>query len=444
MELNDVFGVSSSPVASYVSRVKVDDAFKSAIGQGRHIVVYGASKQGKTALVSRYLDYSKNVVIRLEPATTLEDIYSSILRDSRIEIEVVRRESSGSAMSAKGGVEAKATIFGFGGGGVTAEAGLDSSRSDEREFSQIPFNLSLAQSVVELLRRVDFDKKVVLENFHYLSEEQQRRLAFALRSFEEMGVVFVILGVWRERDKLRNYCGDLTDRLLEVPVEPWENSDFYEVAKKGAALLCVDLAPAIIGECAKSSFGSIGVFQELMKETFRAAGVERKGQGSKVIEDIAFPQEAIKIKSVQYGAVHARSLNLIASGHVSHIQPGSLQPLVLPYYMVRAILRAGIDFSHGMTRAALTGAIKSEHHRPEAVRSADMSNLLNKISLLQCKKGISPPILDYDYEGRTIFAVDSTFFFFLRNCNLSEFLEEMINPLDCLSEASSDEETVLA
>ncbi len=434
MELSQVFGVSSSQVASYVERPDVDNAFASALEQRRHIVVYGASKQGKTALVSRHISYSDNVVIRLEPASALEDIYLAILRNAEVRIEKVRREASNSGAEASIGVEAKATIFGFGGGSATANGGVSSGRSSETEMEEIPFNLSLAQDVVELLRRVRFDKKVILENFHYVSEEEQRRLAFALRSLEEMGLLFVIVGVWRERDKLRNYCGDLTDRLIEIPVEPWDDGDFYRVAREGARMLNVELAPAVVAECVRSSFGSIGVFQELMKETFSAAGVQRRQDAVQVIGDASYARAAIEVKSGQYRTVHAKSLTLVATGHVSQQQAAGRQPLFLPYYLVRAIVRAGSSFIRGMSRSELTQAIKAEHHRPTDVRSADISNLLNRLCSLQSKKGINPPIIDYDSEARHLFAVDSTFFFFLKNCDLESFLDEMVCPLEAVDD----------
>jgi hypothetical protein len=435
MLLSQVFGVSSSQVASYVERPDVDNAFASALEQGRHIVVYGASKQGKTALVSRHISYEENVVIRLEPASALEDIYLAILRNSGVRIEKVRRESTTNGAEASTGVEARATILGFGGGSAKASGGISSGRSSETETEEIPFNLSLAQDVVELLRRVGFDKKVILENFHYVSEEEQRRLAFALRSLEEMGLLFVIVGVWRERDKLRNYCGDLTDRLIEVPVEPWDDGDFYRVAREGSRLLNVELAPAVVAECVRSSFGSIGVFQELMKETFSAASVLRRQESVQVIGDASYARAAIAVKSSQYRTVHAKSLTLVAAGHVSQQQAAGRQPLYLPYYLVRAIVRSGSAFIRGMSRSELAQAIRGEHHRPADVRSADISNLLNRLCSLQSKKGINPPIIDYDSEARHLFAVDSTFFFFLKNCDLESFLDDMVCPLEIVEDA---------
>ncbi len=49
-KLEDVFGVSSKPVLSYISRDDVDDRFLEAIKSEKQVVVYGSSKQGKTSL----------------------------------------------------------------------------------------------------------------------------------------------------------------------------------------------------------------------------------------------------------------------------------------------------------------------------------------------------------------------------------------------------------
>lgn len=68
-KLAEVFGVSADPVLSYIVRDNIDGLFTSVLKEDKHIVVYGASKQGKTALVSRYLPYDENIVVRLSPNT---------------------------------------------------------------------------------------------------------------------------------------------------------------------------------------------------------------------------------------------------------------------------------------------------------------------------------------------------------------------------------------
>ena len=71
-QLAEVFGVSPDQVLSYVERSNIDVKFRRSLETGTHIVVYGASKQGKTALVSRYLTYYENVGVRLTPNNNVQ------------------------------------------------------------------------------------------------------------------------------------------------------------------------------------------------------------------------------------------------------------------------------------------------------------------------------------------------------------------------------------
>lgn len=430
-KLTQVFGVSSDPVLSYIVRDNIDGLFSDVLKEDKHVVVYGASKQGKTALVSRYLPYDKNIVVRLSPSTNVEDIYSSILRQCGVDIETGSVEEQTSEMSASLGIKAKATIWFFGEGEANASGGMKAADKSQKTSKTIPFNLALAQDIAELLKTVNFNKKIVLENFHYLAEEKQRQLSFDLRSFQEMGIIFVVLGVWRQKDKLRIYCPDLTDRVVDISVEPWAEDEFRKVAAEGAKHLDAEFTSDVIQCCIENSFGSVGVFQELMKHTCIAAGVSQRTQSKQKISDVAFAQTAIREKAGQYGATHLQALELISSGNVTHAKDKEKIPLHLPYYLVCTILERGYaGLEHGISRADITDGIKQHHHRKDDVRASDMSNLLHNLSTLQHKKGINPPLIDYDIGKRQLYAIDSTFFFFLRNCDLSLVKDELPSPIE--------------
>lgn len=430
-KLTEVFGVSAEPVLSYIVRKNIDGLFTSVIQEDKHVVVFGASKQGKTALVSRYLPYEDNIVVRLSPNTNVEDIYSSILRQCGVEIETGKVDETTTEVSATLGIKAKATVWFFGEGEASSSGGAKAGDKSQKTSKTVPFNLAVAQDIAELLKTVGFDKKIILENFHYLAEEKQRQLSFDLRSFQEMGILFVVLGVWRQKDKLRIYCPDLTDRVVDVAVEPWTADEFREVAAEGAKHLNIEMAPEVVQCCIDNSFGSVGVFQELMKHTCIAAGVHERESSSLRIDGIACAEQAISEKAAQYGATHQQALELISSGNVTHSKEKEKIPLYLPYYLVCAILDTGYaGFEHGIGRAELTENIKQHHHRKDDVRPSDMTNLLHNLSTLQHKKGINPPLIDYDIGKRQLYAIDSTFFFFLRNCDLSLVKEELPSPMD--------------
>lgn len=430
-KLEEVFGVSASPVLSYVQRQDVDDSFVAALKADKQVVVYGSSKQGKTALVQRYLPYEEQIVVRLTPKTQIEDIYRSVLRLAGVQIKdsEVEQHSIEAGSKAKAGF--KALIPMIGGASASYEPNEKEGMENSYTYKEIPFNLSLPQDISELLRMVKSNKAIILENFHYLDDEKQRELAFDLRTFQELRVRFVILGVWREKNRLAQFNGDLTDRVHEVPVEPWLLTDFDRVAEKGEAELNCLFSPDVLEACKKASFSSIGVFQELLKQTCAAHGIDQTLPIRKVISDITCFQMASRIKASDYATRHERALDAIASGNPGGGSKSNSVPLFLPYYLVRVICEEGFEgLENGMRRSTIQERIQRIHHRPDDVRASDMSNLLHNLAATQATKHISPPIIDYDKSAKLLQVVDSTFYFFLKNGDLKAFLDGLSNPLD--------------
>jgi hypothetical protein len=152
--LDEVFGVSSKPVLSYVERHDVDTRFVEAISSDKEIIVYGSSKQGKTALVSKHLPYDQHFLVSLTPKASVLDIYQSILSKAgvRVTTSVTDRRSTESTISI--GTKVKAILPLFGAGEASADGGLKAGSGAEMRSEEIPINLELPLHVADLLRRV--------------------------------------------------------------------------------------------------------------------------------------------------------------------------------------------------------------------------------------------------------------------------------------------------
>ena len=298
--LSEVFGVSSKPILSYVERDDVDTRFREALASDKQIVVYGSSKQGKTALVSKYLPYRENILVSLTPKTTVLDIYQTILSTSGILLKAGSSQKSSTETSIGFSAKVKAIIPIFGGGEVGSKGDVTAGSDKEQDFEEIPINLELPQHVSELLRKVHSTKWVILENFHYLDDVTQKQFAFDLRAFQELGVRFVILGVWREKNRMAQFNGDLLDRVVEIPVEPWIQSDFRRVADRGADILKIAFADVLLNAAIEASFSSIGVFQELLKGICAEAGIEATGPSIIAISDLSLLTHTIANKASDY------------------------------------------------------------------------------------------------------------------------------------------------
>jgi hypothetical protein len=432
MEISKVFGVSSEPVASYIERPEVDDKFLAALKSDKQIVVYGASKQGKTALVSRHLPYKKNIIVSLTPKTNIIDIYHSILRQSGVTLKT--SESYGSQLEGTVGIGAKfkAMIPLFGSGETEVTSKISTEKSKETEFEEVPINLELPQDVSEVLHRVHRNSSVViLENFHYLDEDRQHQFAFDLRTFQELGVQFIILGVWREKNRLAQYNGDLLDRVTEIPVEPWTQQEFIGVIEKGSSELNIKFSQELQLKLIDACFSSIGVFQELLKEICLSADIKSKSHHHILIDNEKLLTNACDKKAEEYSARHQRALESIAAGNFSASVKEGLSPLFLQYYLVRVILQEGYEgLSSGMRRSIIQEKIQGLHHRPTDVRASDMSNLLYNLAKTQASKSISPPIIDYDQSKKMLQIVDSTFYFFLKHADLLAICNELPDPME--------------
>jgi hypothetical protein len=430
-KLENVFGVNSKTVLSYVERDDVDNSFKEALASGKQVVVYGSSKQGKTALVSKYLPYDNNILISLTPRTQVIDIYQAILNKAGVRIITGLTEKNGTESSLSVTAKFKAMVPLF--GSATAETGGNTRANSgtEVKYEEIQVNIELPQTVADLLTQARCSKWIVLENFHYLEDDLQRRFAFDLRAFQELGVKFVILGVWREKNRMAQFNGDLLDRTIEVPVEPWLEIDFRRVVEKGAAELNLSFDANLIEDVIEASFSSIGVFQELIKHICIRAGVKNHQSDRIIISDKQYLKDAIQIKTNDYAARHERALEAISAGYTSGGTKKGELPLYLPYYLVQSILKHGFEgIANGAIRASLHDWIRENHHRRDDVRASDMTNLLGGLANLQSVKSISPPIFAYDEQLRTLQVVDSTFYFFIKHVDITRVSESIQNPLN--------------
>ncbi|MGE0579661.1 hypothetical protein [Reyranella sp.] len=166
--LEQVFGVSASQVLSYVERPDVDNRFLDALISDKEVVVYGSSKQGKTALVSKYLPYSEHLLVSLTPRMNVRDIYQSILSKAGIKIHIGGTERRATETEVGVATRVKAMIPLFGGGEVEGGRKVTTGSGKDTQYEEVPINLELPQHVADLLRQVKSEKWVILENFHYL------------------------------------------------------------------------------------------------------------------------------------------------------------------------------------------------------------------------------------------------------------------------------------
>ncbi|MEW5832085.1 MAG: hypothetical protein AB1763_04545 [Campylobacterota bacterium] len=423
MKTTEVFGVSNSNIKSYIERPDVDARFLEGLERNKHIIVFGSSKQGKTSLTNKHLSEEHFVRINCSPETAPIDIYKSILRQLNFEFIEDRTIKSSSESSGQAGIKTTVKIPIVSvelNGGV----GGKSSTEEHTKYKNVEYNLALPQDISEILKSISFSKRIILENFHYLEESAQQEMAFHLRIFEDYNILFIILGIWREKNRLAQFNGDLQDRLIEIPVEPWTKHHFQMVADKGGQLLHVSFEN-VLEDIIENSYDSIGVFQELCKECCLSAGIETIQSNHKVITKDNL-DSAIQKKVEDYSGRHIRSLETFVE---QKVKKADEIPLYIAYYFVKYLFNlASQTIEEGLKRNDIQSGIQALHHRPDDVRPSDMSYFLHNLTTNQIKKNIIPPLFDYDRSTRKLKVIDSTLYFFLKNINKQELFDEFDKP----------------
>jgi hypothetical protein len=234
MRLEDVFGISSGVMATYVER-GADETFKECLEKRKHILVHGSSKQGKTSLRKRHLPLERCISITCQAEWDLSKLYLAILRRSECypEIEEERTTAGGGKISVGFGVPGT-------GLGVGGEKNIGGRTSATYRFRNIDPNDP--NDIIAALTGVKFNKWIVVEDFHYLPPETQRKFATHLKAFfDESEIRFVIVAIWTGKNKITT-LGDLASRVVAVDADQWLKHELAELIGRGEKALNIQFS----------------------------------------------------------------------------------------------------------------------------------------------------------------------------------------------------------
>ena len=159
MILENVFGVISGGLSTYVARQEIDDCFKRTFVQKRQLVIYGSPRQGKTTLLNAHLKPEEKVLVQCYPTASLHDIYKMILK--KLEITIQSSSSIENEDSSKTRFTFRVKIP------MLAEAGMDVEKSTGKleAKSDLQIDVDGAQDVAEIIKRHFPEKKIIIETF---------------------------------------------------------------------------------------------------------------------------------------------------------------------------------------------------------------------------------------------------------------------------------------
>lgn len=415
-KLSDVFGNSRNIPLTYQTRVEVDDRFVNDLTREKHVVLHGGSKQGKTCLRKHHLDERETIVIQCTRDTTKAGLYEMILKKAEIEYEVTNSKTTKGSNKVAVKVSGKGKIpFIAESGGEAGYEGLKES-TDTKNYKNFEIDIEDPNDIVRVLLEDGFKKYIVIEDFHYLSEELQMLFAFDLKVFHETSpYVFIIIGVWMESDRLTVYNGDLTGRITNINVDVWSGDNLKQVIDNGKPLLNINFPIEVENLIVNLSQDNVGLLQEICYRLCEKYEIWQTQKDNKIIGTESDVKElAKKIADDQ----SSRYRNFI----IKFSEGLSVTELEMYKWIIYAVLNSSSDdLRKGVSAAKLFNIIKPKHPKKDTLQLNNLNQALERVQTVQAKHKLQPLILDF--SNGDLFVVDANFLVYISTQEKDELLK---------------------
>lgn len=412
--IDDVYGITRDLPQNYVGRDSVDDKLLDDLSRGKHIVIYGSSKQGKTCLRKHCIDEDNQVVVQCNNRWGLKDIDSAILKRAGYEVTLSEKQTISGTQKIK--ARLSASLFNTGG---SASSETQVSASKEKETRELELDPTDVNDVIRALNEINLNKYIILEDFHYLPVKAQKDFAVALKAFHEASSLsFIIVGVWLEENRLIVYNGDLTRRVIAVNADKWKHNQLRRVVEKGENLLNVNFDLGFKDTLIQNCFESVYIVQEACRKVCLKEGIsETQPRVTKVAEDVDAKEiinEVVNDQSARYRSF----IRDFSDG----FQTTELE--MYKWILYPLLTTEPNKLENGLLYADLRKEIQREHPRGQDLNPGNITQALQSTASLQVDKDIKPIVLDYDQTNRRLSIVDRGFQIWLDNQNREELLKQ--------------------
>ncbi|MFJ3115014.1 hypothetical protein ACIPI6_00645 [Pseudomonas protegens] len=415
MKVHDVFGIQPAVQEhSYIDRGNLDQILRKLLDrQQTHVAIRGASKSGKSWLRQRVLD--NPIVVQCRFNYTTIDIFKDALSRLDIRLEVERTDSStfGGKITAAGEAGLK-LIAKVQGGGEVNHSNVTTTKNQVvgKDASDLEFVAALIK---------ESGRTLVVEDFHYLPESEQKKFSFDLKTLWDYQTFVVVVGVWISSNMLITLNTDLSDRIEELSVI-WSDTELGSVLDKGCSALNFRMKREIKSQLAEISYGSVGLLQKLaLRYIDDELGItEAAPEGTEILLDDA--------SKIQDSAMHvADQLNQLYQNFARRVSEG-----------IRTRSNATGIYAHAMAAIMaaddklLTDGYSAKnihavaHARQNRIQLPNLKTVLMKFPQLQVDQDGRGLVLAYDSQNELISVVDRQLLLYRRFATIRWPWEEII------------------
>lgn len=415
MKTHEVFGIQPTlSEHSYIDRGSLDKDFRKLVErQQTHIAIRGASKAGKSWLRQRVL--ADPIIVQCRLSYLTSDIYRDAL--ARLEINMELETSTSHALRGKvtatgeAGLKLLAKVSG------QAEVSGDvTTQQKVRPFGKDANDLEYISSIIRASGRI-----LVIEDFHYLPLEEQKKFSFDLKTLWDYRTFVVVIGVWISENMLITLNPDLSDRIEEISVT-WQISELKQVFGKGCTKLGLRPSEAVAQELAEISYESVGLLQKLaLRLIDDELGIsESITDGNETVINDAQP--------VHDAAMHvAEQLNQLYHAFAKRVCDGirtrKNSTGIYAHAMAAVMQASDVALSSGLSVKAIYDAA---HERQNRIQKGNLKAALAKFPELQVDEAGRGLVLAYDPQDEKISVVDRQLLLYRRFATVKWPWEDLI------------------
>ncbi|WP_439597149.1 ATP-binding protein [Falsiroseomonas sp.] len=268
LRLADVFKSVGQPTVTYVKRDSgnLERKLRLALAQaGQLCLLTGPSKTGKTTLYREVLASRGEIplIVQCDRHTKLEDVWLHALEG----IDFERAESRQTTSSTKGSVEAELSLQ-LGWAWLAEKAArIKGTITGEKSESEVKRRILASPGpdlLIPALKHTNY--VLVIEDFHYLSDEVKVVLFQQWKRFVDNEVSVLVLGTTHRAVDIANSNRDLVGRIAQFDVGSWAVEDLEKIISQGFDYLKIKITPQLKNFIAMESVGLPLVTQQICLE----------------------------------------------------------------------------------------------------------------------------------------------------------------------------------
>lgn len=440
MKAAEIFKTQGQPTLTYVNRDEgeYEKRLSNAIdSKGLLCLLTGPSKTGKTTLYTKVANQKKLEILKVRCNVSLSanELWKTALE--QVNFDRIKQTQNLSESSVNFTGEVSGTIGWKWVAGLMGKAGTAiSSKSTEAEIKEKILSEVSPDHLVPILKRLPL--LLVVEDFHYLSQETQLEVFQQWKSFIDNEISVVVVETTHHSADIAFSNKDLVGRIAHIELGTWRSEDLKQIPRQGLKPFNLNMPDRSLELLAQESAGLPIIMQQVCLEMLILNNITELPTGSQPDFTASTVYNALHQVAIQRYGSFSHVWDRLCRGPRENARKYDTYELVLSTFCLDPM-----TFQLG--REEIEPRLKklpiSENRIPP---SGSITSMLRALGSLQ--ERINVQLLEWSENNRRLYITEPSFLFYLRwrekkqrRSNIKDLVQLIINSIRSFEEYNIDE-----